>query len=341
MTERNALPARLPPEILSHIISYLDSPHALYPLLTSSTQLYTIALRTLYRTIRQLPSPTAILLLRSLDTSHSTPRHTLLTSLTLDLRYSRPLRALPQLVHRVLLVLPKLTSFSLDLLPTNGALQAMLPHDAPFRLRTLRISAQIDAALSAFLEGQDDIVELTLLGWTSAPFALAPRALPRLRSFRTERSHILSEVITGRPVEFVSLSLSADGIYETLAALTRSTTPITRFTAVVVDSATSAPTSVTHLIPQIATCLPALESLSIITIVQNYDIGTMHASTPLLADFAQLRYLTFMASGEPEYELADEADVAADWGRACPTLRTIILPKGGVWFPRDGQWTSS
>jgi hypothetical protein len=39
-----------------------------------------------------------------------------------------------------------------------------------------------------------------------------------------------------------------------------------------------------------------------------------------------------MASGVSRYELDDEAKVAEHWARACPTLTTIILPKGRVWF---------
>jgi hypothetical protein len=40
---------------------------------------------------------------------------------------------------------------------------------------------------------------------------------------------------------------------------------------------------------------------------------------------------------------ADEADIAKQWHRACPTLKTIILPKGKVWFQnaQDGPSSSS
>ena len=31
----------------------------------------------------------------------------------------------------------------------------------------------------------------------------------------------------------------------------------------------------------------------------------------------------------------DEVNIAKDWHRACPSLRTIILPKGSVWFQGD------
>lgn len=66
---------------------------------------------------------------------------------------------------------------------------------------------------------------------------------------------------------------------------------------------------------------------------------TLLASAPLLEGFVGLRYLTFMASGDSCYELDDEATVAERWANACPTLTTIILPKGRVWFAgRTGGW---
>jgi len=37
----------------------------------------------------------------------------------------------------------------------------------------------------------------------------------------------------------------------------------------------------------------------------------------------------------------DEANIAKQWHRACPTLRTIILPKGKVWFQNTQDGPSS
>ena len=69
---------------------------------------------------------------------------------------------------------------------------------------------------------------------------------------------------------------------------------------------------------------------------------TLLASAPLLAAFSGLRFLTFIASGASCYELDDEATVAEQWARACPTLTTIILPKGRVWFAgSEGKWEHS
>jgi len=41
-----------------------------------------------------------------------------------------------------------------------------------------------------------------------------------------------------------------------------------------------------------------------------------------------------MAASTDESSI-DESQIAKQWHRACPTLRTIILPKGRVWFQGD------
>lgn len=63
------------------------------------------------------------------------------------------------------------------------------------------------------------------------------------------------------------------------------------------------------------------------------------ASGPLLADFRELRYLTFMATGIPsDRKQADE--VAVVWHKSCPALRTIILPPGNLWFSTN-SWSTT
>lgn len=47
-----------------------------------------------------------------------------------------------------------------------------------------------------------------------------------------------------------------------------------------------------------------------------------------------------MASGESEGG-PDEASLAERWHEACPTLQTIILPKGQLWFRRGEKWVCS
>ena len=167
------------------------------------------------------------------------------------------------------------------------------------------------------------------------------------------------QVIATRPVQGISLSLFSEHGYRALEVLAQTSTPVRRLTILIVDA--SAPT---ELFPQLAARLPHLEALHIIALVQNYNLvcinprgsfpentlvlrvsrwqDTLLASAPLLQAFAGLRFLTFMASGASCYELDDEATVAEQWARACPTLTTIILPKGRVWFAGSaGRWVHS
>ena len=69
---------------------------------------------------------------------------------------------------------------------------------------------------------------------------------------------------------------------------------------------------------------------------------TLLASTPLLATFSGLRFVRFIVSCASCYELDDEATVAEQWASACPTLTTIIIPKGRVWsVGSEGKWEHS
>jgi hypothetical protein len=156
-------------------------------------------------------------------------------------------------------------------------------------------------------------------------------------------------------VQGIALSLFSEHGYRAFEVLAKTSTPVRRLTILIVDA--SAPS---ELFPQLAARLPHLESLHIVALVQQYslvcripirrihsclllrDQDTLLASAPLLEAFAGLRFLTFMASGASEYALDDEATVAERWARACPTLTTIILPKGRVWFASSsGRWVHS
>ena len=163
------------------------------------------------------------------------------------------------------------------------------------------------------------------------------------------------QVIATRPVQGISLSLFSEHGYRALEVLARTSTPVRRLTILIVDA--SAPN---ELVPQLAARLPHLEALHIVALVQRYNLvrpppplpaspaeklslqETLLASSPMLEAFDGLRSLTFMATGASCYELDDEAKVAEHWARACPTLTTIILPKGRVWFAGSaGRWVHS
>ena len=57
----------------------------------------------------------------------------------------------------------------------------------------------------------------------------------------------------------------------------------------------------------------------------------------------KLKYLTFMAGASTidatRQTIDDERAVVKEWGKSCPSLRTIILPKGQMWiWQKDGDW---
>lgn len=67
----------------------------------------------------------------------------------------------------------------------------------------------------------------------------------------------------------------------------------------------------------------------------------MAAATPL-AELRHLKYLTFMAGAggckADSPALDEERQVVSAWTSACPSLKTVILPKGQMWYEREGKW---
>lgn len=61
-------------------------------------------------------------------------------------------------------------------------------------------------------------------------------------------------------------------------------------------------------------------------------------SSHFLGAFKALKFLTLIAPGEIS-SVDEEQIVATLWHKSCPTLKTIIMPKGVVWFDREGKWT--
>jgi hypothetical protein len=59
-----------------------------------------------------------------------------------------------------------------------------------------------------------------------------------------------------------------------------------------------------------------------------------------LSAFKQLNSVTYVAASSPE-SIADNDDdqkIAEMWYTHCPTLKTIILPRGTVWCNKEGKW---
>ncbi|KAH9170249.1 hypothetical protein EDB89DRAFT_1335197 [Lactarius sanguifluus] len=299
----------LPLELIDHILSFLPWPFDLHPLLLVNQHLNSIAERILYRNIGDLPAQRSVRLLLSLANAPAVRRE-LVKALEVNFTENRVLFALELLIAKVLGLLPRLRVLNVEVSvhDRHRALAWIFPRDAPFQLRSFSTSIRLDPDLAAFLESQREIRDLSLRGmpaFTSGPFTLLSSALPHLEVFRSVHvdPDTLCEVIATRPVQGISLSLFSEHGYRAL-----------------------------ELFPQLATRLPHLEALHIVALVQHYNLETLLASSPLLEAFVGLRFLTFMASGASCYELDDEAKVAEHWARACPTLTTIILPKGRVWF---------
>ncbi|KAI0247345.1 hypothetical protein BJV78DRAFT_945249 [Lactifluus subvellereus] len=334
----------LPLELTDHILSFLSWPGDLYPLLLVNRYLNPIAERLLYRNIGDLSAPRAVRLLLSLVNA-SAARREIVKALAVDFSDNRVLFALELLVYRVLRLLPHLRALNVEVSIHENrqrALAWIFPRDAPFRLRSFSTSIRLHPDLAAFLESQPEIRDLSLRGipaYASGPFTLQTSALPHLENFRSVHvdPDTLCEVISTRPVVGISLSLFSEHGYRALEVLARTSTPVRRLTILIFDAL--APN---ELLPQLAARLPHLEALHIVALVQQYNLDMLLASAPLLEAFSGLRFLTFMATGSSCCELDDEESVAGQWARACPTLTTIILPKGRVWFAGStGRWVHS
>lgn len=69
-----------------------------------------------------------------------------------------------------------------------------------------------------------------------------------------------------------------------------------------------------------------------------FSQAPLKTATPFLSGLRNLKYITFMTGSHP-IASNEEKDVAELWQRACPSLKTIILPNGVVWF-RQGEGIS-
>ena len=52
------------------------------------------------------------------------------------------------------------------------------------------------------------------------------------------------------------------------------------------------------------------------------------------------QYVTCVATSTEESTLAEELEIAEKWHEECPTLKTIILPRGRVWFQKQASTPS-
>jgi hypothetical protein len=132
----------------------------------------------------------------------------------------------------------------------------------------------------------------------------------------------------------MSIPLFPPHTLETLSALSMSSKPLTRLSVMSFD-----PTAPQFLFSELARKFTELEALHIVMLLAEVTPAMLLDWGGYLAGFRRLRYITFMAAlagdedgAEVQGEEIDERKIAKVWHGSCPTLKTIILPQGKVWF---------
>ncbi|KAG9312520.1 hypothetical protein JVU11DRAFT_6915 [Chiua virens] len=318
----------LPPETLELVLAHV-SRSDLVSILTTCSLFHQVAARVLYRTLVDITPKPALRLIKTLARNDFYPQ--LVRRFDLEWSHNVLTANFLRLLHRTLQRLDHLTHLGLEFsaIDMTSSL-AWILQGCTFSLRVFTTSMHCDPLFARFLETQRNIVEVCLRGFHPVhTFPLPPQALPRLKHFRTVLSspHVTADFVRGRPVESVSMSLYPGDAMSSLDALLLSTRPLRRLTIMSFDVACPA-----ALVTEISTRLPTLEALHAV------NLESLVETAPSLSHFKALRYLTFMAPGSLSTE--DESEIATLWHKACPTLQTIILPKGVVWGYADGQWVS-
>ncbi|KZT65669.1 hypothetical protein DAEQUDRAFT_676377 [Daedalea quercina L-15889] len=322
-----------PIEMLELILQELEQGHLPCVLRANST-LHNVGVRVLYRSIPHLPVARSIACLKVL--SSNTTLATLVRELRIGWSDSRVTGNLLRLLRGALQQLRNLRSLFVELSPhDNHFSHAWVFDDAPYKLRAFATSTRCDSTLARLLEQQPLIRELQLRGFqTNLPFVLSPPALPRLESFRCTHAGAaaMAEVLRGRPVESLSISLFADEGFDPLDTLRLPSVPLKRLTLMALDELPA-----TKLLHEVSARVTELEALHIVVLLSHYSYESLLEAGPALSNFKNLRYLTVMSGLGST--VSDDPEIAKEWHKHCPTLKTIILPEGQVWFEREGAWS--
>lgn len=365
----------LPPEVLGIIFDETDT-ESLPSVLCASSTFYSIAYRSLYREIPNRPTGRKrAQLLQTLANVSDPARHParlpsptqVVHLLSLDFHSNNVTANLLRLVNCALKATENLRELMLEFSSTdNFQHMAWCLMGTTFRLRRLYTSVGLDAALFSWLAhpNQRSITELNMRGHQMVPFSLSTYlpsdALPSLTNFRSVHleSSFNTLFLAGRPVQSVGLTLFPYSRLRSLDAACRTSTPVRRLTVLCLEESCSE-----GLVAEIAVRLPALESLHVVILATPFsDVRLIHyfcalqpptdacfphlqtklrSLVPSLSLFAALRYITFMAPdlpGADAFTVDKERGVVEEWARACPSLRTVILPMGQVWYSEDGKW---
>ncbi|SJL06621.1 uncharacterized protein ARMOST_09963 [Armillaria ostoyae] len=332
--------AILPSEIYDLIFRQLDR-SKLPAVALGNKSFHTIATRVLYLTITLKKPIESIFCLRTIANSVSLA--SLVRSFKVDWAdLKSPTSNFYALARRTLRNLTNISALTLEL-PRRPP---WIIDDCAFRLKEFCSSYSWQAKLARFIECQPMLTTLTLHGLDGLSLAafedglfkpqlaigfnqLDAAAVPNLTSLRAIHAtpELLSLFLCGRPVRTCSVPVYPGSVLETLDALTTTSVPIERLSLMSFDAETPG-----YLFVEVAKRFPQLKALHVLLLRGDYSEEILDGISPVLRAFKQLEYLTFMAqvplSGSAKYE----HKIATQWHLHCPSLKTIILPEGKMWF---------
>ncbi|KAF9242841.1 hypothetical protein BU15DRAFT_86647 [Melanogaster broomeanus] len=295
----------LPPETLELVLEHI-SRSDLVSVLTTNSIFHKVAARILYRTISGVAAKQSILLVKAL--AHNDFYPPFVRKIELDWSENVLTGNFLRLLNRAIKRLKYLLHLSLEFSShDNLSNMAWVLEGCTFSLKIFMTSMR-------FLETQNNIVEVCLRGSNL------------VRTFPLPRTLFPASHISERPIESVSMSLYPGDAATSLDALLLSSRPLRRLTLMSFDIGEPG-----ALLAEIATRLPGLEAL--------HAVELLVKTAPALSLFKALKYITFMAPDIPA-PANDEKGIATLWHKACPTLKTIVLPKGVVWGYVNGIWES-
>ncbi|KAI6152925.1 hypothetical protein EDD17DRAFT_1633326 [Pisolithus thermaeus] len=324
----------LPVETLDLIFEGLTRSELLAAL-RSNSLFHRVGARVLYRSLIDLQPDQAVGLVKTI--AHSDLYASYVRHVEFDWGNSVLTANFVRLLNRALRRLKSLLRLTLEFPNTDitGGTASVLD-GCTFSLRSFTTSIRCSPTLVRFLETQNDITDLCLRGINCIDaIPLPPEALPHLSNFRTALSWpiLTANFIRDRPVESVSMSVYPHEMHSALNVLLLSSKPVKRLTLMSFDAAEPI-----LLLSEIASRLPWLEALHLVVLTTQFYVHDMLLEMGCsLSLFEYLKYLTFMVPGIG-YSVDDEEVVVTTWHKACPTLKTIILPRGMIWALTDGKW---
>ncbi|KAF7973795.1 hypothetical protein HWV62_14154 [Athelia sp. TMB] len=319
----------LPVEVLDQIVD-LSSRADQACFLRINPTFNAIARRLLYRSISIELSHKCITLLRTLSGSRSKLYSHLVHTLDIILKNSRshPIGNFARLLNRALQSLANLTTLSAPGHPLQ------ICKGCTFSLKNLSAECRVDPELGAFLALHPSIDELCIRGGPGMQdgyMCLPSSILPNLSAVRLliPDPALLRSLVHGRPVRHTSVII-LQSFLPYVEALALSAVPVERVSMMFFECPNPS-----ELLIAAAKLLPEIEALHVVILTGSCPLEPLKLAAPLLSSFLKLRFITFMA-GDDKTTLAVEREVAELWQKACPSLKTIILPNGVVWFCKPG-----